>query len=94
MRCLRDAQDDSIADRRDFDIQHNIGRRSLPIVESRDFCTLCGPCAVCVRYCAALCGAVRCCAVVCGFSLAFTNWNDERRATTSVELANDVGAPC
>ena len=85
MRCLRDAQHDTITDRRDFDVKHSNGWRSLPIVESWVFVR----CAVLVRRvrcCAVLCGAVRSCAVFC---IQTTS-----KQTTSVELANDVGAPC
>ena len=83
-----DAQHDTIADRRDSDAKYNNGWRSLPIVESGVF----ERCAVCVRRvrsCAVVCVRVRCCAVVCGFYLAITKIL-ERRASTSVELANDV----
>jgi hypothetical protein len=76
---MRDAQLDTIADRRDFDVKHINGWRSLPIVKSKVFAR----CAVLVRRvrcCAVLCGAVRCCAVLCGRVrfFAFTNWNDEQ----------------
>jgi hypothetical protein len=69
MCCLRDAQHDSIADRRDFDVKHINGWRSLPIVKSKGFAR----CAVLVRRCAVLCSAVRSCAVFCFHKL-------ERRA--------------
>jgi hypothetical protein len=66
----------------DHSLSSNLGFLSCV----RSVCGLCAACAV-------VCGRVRCCAVVCGFYLAITK-NLERRATTSVELANDVGAPC
>ena len=37
MRCFRDAQHDTIADRRDSDVKNFNGWRSLPIVNSGGF---------------------------------------------------------
>jgi hypothetical protein len=65
MHRLRDAQHETIADRRDFDVKHIKGWCSLPIVESRVFAL----CAVLVRRCAVLCGRVRSCAVFCRHKL-------------------------
>ena len=88
MRCFRDAQHDTIADRRDSDVKNFNGWRSLPIVNSGGFARcvafvrfVCGVCAARVRR---LCGRVRLCAVVCGCvrlcaaKFAVTNWNDEQ----------------
>ena len=78
MRCFRDAQHDTIADRRDSDVKNFNGWRSLPIVNSGGFARcaafvrfVCGVCAAFVRR---LCGRVRLCAA----KFAVTNWNDEQ----------------
>jgi hypothetical protein len=71
MRRLSDAQHDTLAEQRDFDVRKINGWRSLPIDESTFFAR-CAVCVRCVRSCALLCAAVRCCAVVCGFYLAIT----------------------
>ena len=103
MRCFRDAQHDTIADRRDSDVKNFNGWRSLPIVNSGGFARcaafvrfVCGVCAAFVRSCAVVCGCVRLCAVVCGcvWLCAAVCDGTTSKLTTSVELANDVGAPC
>jgi hypothetical protein len=66
IRRLSDAQYDTLAERRDFDVRKNNGWRSLPIDESTFFAL----CAVCVR-------RVRCCAVLKSVP-ALTNWSDEQ----------------
>jgi hypothetical protein len=110
MRCFRDAQYDTIADRRDSDVKNYNGWRSLPIVNSGGFArcaafvrSVCGICAARVRR---LCGRVRLCAVVCGCVRLYavvcgcvrqnlpSQIGTTSKLTTSVELANDVGAPC
>jgi hypothetical protein len=79
IRRLSDAQYDTLAERRDFDVRKINGWRSLPIDESTFFAR----CAVCARsvrgLCAVVCGRVRCCAVLCGAEkFALTNWSDEQ----------------
>jgi hypothetical protein len=82
MRRLSDAQHDTLAEQRDFDVREINGWRSLPIDESTFFAR----CAVCVRSVCGVCGRVRSCAVLCGavrscavFPLPLQKfWNDEQ----------------
>jgi hypothetical protein len=104
MRCFRDAQHDTIADRRESDVKIYNGWRSLPIVYSGNFARcavivrpLCGICAARVQpvcgVCAVVCGCVRFCAAHVRQTL-LSQIGTTSKLTTSVELANDVGAPC
>jgi hypothetical protein len=95
MRRLSDAQHETLAEQCDFDVRKINGWRSLPIVESWVFAR----CAVCVRCVCGVCGRVRSCALLCAaVRRRMESLPSQIGATSklmqSVELANDVGAPC